>query len=102
MEAEKFRDTAITLQLPPNRMNEGSIVVEVLPTPGPSPVGPMQRWPSQDVSKIQGDKEEPPHRGRQRGILLNPGGQARKTGVNTHVFLGGKTYLCTKCGLCCE
>ena len=57
---KKARDTAITLQLVPVKMGEGTIAVEVPPTPGPSPPGPMQRWPTQDVSQIEKRVEEPP------------------------------------------
>ena len=49
---KKARDTAITLQLVPVKMGEGTIAVEVSPTPGLFPPGPMQRWLTQDVSQI--------------------------------------------------
>ena len=29
------------------------------PTPGPSPSGTMKKWPTQDLSKIVVDREEP-------------------------------------------
>ena len=42
--------------LSPTRKGESS---DVPPTPGPSPPGTMKKWPTQDLSKIVVDREEP-------------------------------------------
>ena len=53
---KKAKDTAVILQLVPHKEGESS---DVPPTPGPSPPGTMKKWPTQDLSKIVVDREEP-------------------------------------------
>ena len=53
---KKAKDTSVILQLIPNKEGDTS---DVPPTPGPSPPGTMKKWPTQDLSKIVDDREEP-------------------------------------------
>ena len=53
---KKAKDTSVILQLVPNKEGETS---DVPPTPGSSPPGTMKKWPTQDLSKIVVDREEP-------------------------------------------
>ena len=53
---KKAKDTSVILQLIPNKGEDTS---DVPPTPGPSPPGTMKMWPTQDLSKIVVDREEP-------------------------------------------
>ena len=53
---KKARDTSVVLQLVPHKEGESS---DVPPTPGPSPPGTMKKWPTQDLSKIMVNREEP-------------------------------------------
>ena len=53
---KKAKDTSVILQLIPNK---GGDISDVLATPGPSPPGTMKKWPTQDLSKIVVDREEP-------------------------------------------
>ena len=53
---KKAKDTSVILQLIPNKGGDTS---DVPPTPGPSPPGTMKMWPTQDLSKIVVDREEP-------------------------------------------
>ena len=53
---KKAKDTSVILQLVPHKEGESS---DVPPTPGPSPSGTMKKWPTQDLSKIVVDREEP-------------------------------------------
>ena len=53
---KKAKDTSVILQLVPNKEGETS---DVPPTPGPSPPGTMKKWPTQDLSTIVVDMEEP-------------------------------------------
>ena len=56
VEVEEGQDTSVILQLVPHKEGESS---DVPHTPGPSPPGTMKKWPTQDLSKIEIDKEEP-------------------------------------------
>ena len=53
---KKAKDTSVILQLVPNKEGDTS---DVPPTPGPSPPGTLKKWPTQDLSKIVVDREEP-------------------------------------------
>ena len=53
---KKAKDTSVILQLVPHKEGESS---DVPPTPGPSPPGTIKKWPTQDLSKIVVDREEP-------------------------------------------
>ena len=53
---KKAKDTFFILQLVPNKGGDNS---DVPPTRGPSPPGTMKKWPTQDLSKIVVDREEP-------------------------------------------
>ena len=53
---KKAKDTSVILQLVPNKGGDNS---DVPPTPGPSPSGTMKKWPTQDLSKLVVDREEP-------------------------------------------
>ena len=53
---KKTKHTSVILQLVPNK---GGEISNVPPTPGPSPPGNMKKWPTQDLSKIMADREEP-------------------------------------------
>ena len=53
---KKAKNTSVILQLIPNKEGDTS---DVHPTPGPSPPCTMKKWPTQDLSKIVVDREEP-------------------------------------------
>ena len=53
---KKAKDTSVILKLVPHKEGESS---DVPPTPGPSPLGTMKKWPTQDLSTIVADREEP-------------------------------------------
>ena len=55
---KRAKDTSVILQLVP-KFNKGGDTSDVPPTPGPSPSGTMKKWPTQDLSKIVVDREEP-------------------------------------------